>query len=182
MEVKPRFRYSKNRSLYPEQRCPLNRGNRYKDYADVSPGPNFVTPEWRCPKGEVQLFRILQVNIWVSSWVSAIELQIKLQQLMSLDRRISLTWVSSFNYSHKYLLRFIILINPTFLKEGDMGVYGSAVLSFFSSGISVILILMCGIVVSSSPAVCGFSFFWLTVFGKRRSITVLRYCSSGLSF
>ena len=50
---------------------------------------------------------------------------------MSLDRRISLTWVSSFNYSHKYLLRFIILINPTFLKEGDMGVYGIAVLSFF---------------------------------------------------
>ena len=177
MEVKPQFRYSKNISLNPEQRCRLNRGNRYKDYADFSPGPNFVTPEWRCPKGEVQLFRILKVNIWVS----AIELQIKLQQLMSLDRRISLTWVSSFNYSHKYLLRFIILINPTFLKEGDMGVYGSAVLSFFSSGISVILILMCGIAVSSSPAVCGFSSFWLTVFGKR-SITVLRYCSSGLSF
>ena len=65
---------------------------------------------------------------------------------MSLDRRISLTWVSSFNYSHKYPLRFIILINPTFLKEGDMEVYGSAVLSFFSSGISVILILMCGII------------------------------------
>ena len=100
---------------------------------------------------------------------------------MSLDRRISLTWVSSFNYSQKYLLRFIILINPTFLKEGDMEVYGSAVLSFFSSGISVILILMCGIAVSSSPAVCGFSSFWLTVFGKRRSFTVLRYCSFGLS-
>ena len=32
--------------------------------------------------------------------------------------------------------------------EGDMGVYGIAVLSFFSSGISVILILMCGIAVS----------------------------------
>ena len=62
-----------------------------------------------------------------------------------------------------------------------MGVYGIAVLSFFSSGISVILILMCGIAVSSSPAVCGFSSFWLTVFGKRRSFTVLRYCSFGLS-
>ena len=46
-----------------------------------------------------------------------------------------------------------------------MGVYGIAVLSFFSSGISVIWILMCGIAVSSSPAVCGFSSFWLTVFG-----------------
>ena len=62
-----------------------------------------------------------------------------------------------------------------------MGVYGIAVLSFFSSGISVILILMCGIAVSSSRAVCGLSSFWLTVFGKRRSFTVLRYCSFGLS-
>ena len=34
-----------------------------------------------------------------------------------------------------------------------MGVYGIAVLSLFSSSISVILILMCGIAVSSSPAV-----------------------------
>ena len=37
--------------------------------------------------------------------------------------------------------------------EGDMGVYGIAILRFFSSGISVILILTCGIAVSSSPAV-----------------------------
>ena len=44
-------------------------------------------------------------------------------------------------------------------KRGDMGVYGIAVLSIFSSSILVILILMCGIVVSSSPAVCGFSSF-----------------------
>ena len=51
-----------------------------------------------------------------------------------------------------------------------MGVYGIAVLSFFSSGISVILILMCGIAVSSCPAVCGFS-----------SFTVLQYCSFSLS-
>ena len=41
-----------------------------------------------------------------------------------------------------------------------MAVYVIAVLSFFSSGISVILILMCGIAVSSCPAVCGFSSFW----------------------
>ena len=65
--------------------------------------------------------------------------------------------------------------------EGDIGVYGIAVLSFFSSGISVILILMCGITVSSCPAVCGFSSFWATVFDKRRSFTVLRYCSFSLS-
>ena len=62
-----------------------------------------------------------------------------------------------------------------FLGEGDMRVYGIAVLSFFSGGISEILILMCGIAVSSSPAACGFSSFWVTVFGKRRSSTVLRY-------
>ena len=58
------------------------------------------------------------------------------------------------------------------VKEGDMGVYGIAVLGFFSRGISVILILMCGIAVSSSSAVCGFSPFWLTVFGEIRLFTV----------
>ena len=57
--------------------------------------------------------------------------------------------------------------------EGDMGVYGIAVLGFFSCGISVILILTCGIAVSSSSAVCGFSSFWLTVFGEIRLFTVL---------
>ena len=38
-----------------------------------------------------------------------------------------------------------------------MGVYGIAVLGFLSCGISVILIFTCGIAVSSSSAVCGFS-------------------------
>ena len=47
-----------------------------------------------------------------------------------------------------------------------MGFYGIAVLGFFSFGISVILILTYGIVVSSSLAVCGISSFWLTVFGE----------------
>ena len=60
--------------------------------------------------------------------------------------------------------------------EGEMGVYGIAVLSFFSNGISVVLILTSGIAVSSSPA-CGFSSFCLTLFGKRGSFTVLRNCS-----
>ena len=55
---------------------------------------------------------------------------------------------------------------------GDMVVHG---IGFFSSGISVFLILMCGIAVSSSPAVYGFASFWLTVFGKRRAFTVLYY-------
>ena len=66
--------------------------------------------------------------------------------------------------------------------EEDMGVYGIAVLGFFSYGISVILILTCGIAVSSSSAVCGFSSFWLTVFGEIRLFTVLRYRLFALSF
>ena len=45
-------------------------------------------------------------------------------------------------------------------------------MNFFSSGVSVILILKCGIAVSSSPAVSGFSSFWLTATGKRRSFAV----------
>ena len=53
-------------------------------------------------------------------------------------------------------------------QEGEMGVYGMAVLGFFffSCGISVILILTCVIAVSSSLAVCGISSFWVTVFGE----------------
>ena len=52
--------------------------------------------------------------------------------------------------------------------------YCGIVVSCFSNGISVILILMCGIAVSSSPTVvCGVSSFLLTVFGRRRSFTVL---------
>ena len=51
----------------------------------------------------------------------------------------------------------------------------------FWHGISVILILMCGIAVSFSLAAYGFSSFWLTVFGKRRPFTVLRYRSFSLS-
>ena len=54
-------------------------------------------------------------------------------------------------------------------------------IELFFKGISKILILMCGIAVSSSPGVCGFSHFWLTVFSKRRSFMVLRYRSFALS-
>ena len=63
-----------------------------------------------------------------------------------------------------------------------MRVYGIVVLGFFSCGVSVILILTCGIAVSSSSAVCGFSSFWLTVFGEIRLFTVLRYRLFALSF
>ena len=56
------------------------------------------------------------------------------------------------------------------------GTWKFTVLSFFSSSISVILILMCNIAVSStcSLVVCSFSSFWLTIF-ERRSFTVLQY-------
>ena len=43
-----------------------------------------------------------------------------------------------------------ISLNGDWLNEGDMGVNDIAVLGFFSCGISVILILTCGIAVSSS--------------------------------
>ena len=29
--------------------CPFYRGNKNKDYVNIFPGPNFVSPEWRCP-------------------------------------------------------------------------------------------------------------------------------------
>lgn len=48
-------------------------------------------------------------------------------------------------------------------------------MGFFACGISVILILTCGIAVSSSLTVCGISSFWLTVFGEIWLFTVLRY-------
>ena len=57
-------------------------------------------------------------------------------------------------------------------KKYQRGTRGFTVWSFFSNGMSVILILMCGIAVSSSPAACGFLCLWLTVFDKRRSFTV----------
>ena len=50
----------------------------------------------------------------------------------------------------------ILGVIPPYMR----GTWGFTVLSFFSSGISVIL--TCGIAVSSSPAVCGFSSFWIT--------------------
>ena len=46
-----------------------------------------------------------------------------------------------------------------------MGVYGIAVLRFFSCGISVILILTCGVAVSSSS--CGMRFFIILADGIR---------------
>lgn len=64
---------------------------------------------------------------------------------------------------------------PGITRGGTLGFYGIAVLSFLSSVISVILILICGLAISSSPEVCGFSSFWMTVFGKR---SLSRYCGA----
>ena len=63
-----------------------------------------------------------------------------------------------------------------------MGIYGIAVLGFSSCGISVFLILTCGIAVSSTSEVWGLSSFWVTVFGEIRLFTVLRYRLFALSF
>ena len=49
--------------------------------------------------------------------------------------------------------------------QGDIGVFGIAVLANFSCGISVILILNCGITVFSKPAGRVFLAFWSTIVG-----------------
>ena len=49
MEVKSSFRNPEKVSLSPELRCRFSRGNKYKAYVKIFPGPNFVFPEKRCP-------------------------------------------------------------------------------------------------------------------------------------
>ena len=49
MEVKFGFWDPQKVSLSLEKRCPLKRGNNYSGYVNILPGPNIVTPEWRCP-------------------------------------------------------------------------------------------------------------------------------------
>ena len=55
-------------------------------------------------------------------------------------------------------------------------------IDFFFRAVFRYMILLCDVAVSSRLAVCGFSCFWLTVFGKRRSFSALWYCSFALSF
>ena len=50
---------------------------------------------------------------------------------------------------------------------GRRGTLGFAVLANFSCGISVILILNCGIAVFSKPAGCVFFTLWSTIFGTK---------------
>ena len=38
------FKISSN-AISPEYRCPFNGGNRYKHYANIFPGTNFVSPK-----------------------------------------------------------------------------------------------------------------------------------------
>ena len=44
---------SPGRRLKPGSRkrvpFPLNRGNKYKDFVNIFPGPNLMSPEWRGP-------------------------------------------------------------------------------------------------------------------------------------
>ena len=49
MVSKPRFRDPEKVSFLQNRLCPFNRGNKNKDYVNIFPGPNFVSPEWRCP-------------------------------------------------------------------------------------------------------------------------------------
>ena len=49
MDVKLGLWDPENVSLFSEWSCPLNRGNRYKDYMGFFPGPKFVSAEWKCP-------------------------------------------------------------------------------------------------------------------------------------
>ena len=48
MKVKAGFWDQEEVSLFPVQRSPFTRGNRYKDYVNIFPRPNFVSPEWSC--------------------------------------------------------------------------------------------------------------------------------------
>ena len=59
-------------------------------------------------------------------------------------------------------------------KSRKRGPRGFTVLCFFSNGMSVNLILMCGIAVSSSPAACSFLCFWLTSLRKHPFVLALR--------
>ena len=56
MEVKSGFQDPEKSVPFPDKRCPFNRGNKREDYMKIFPGPNFVSPEWRCPEGEVSLY------------------------------------------------------------------------------------------------------------------------------
>ena len=49
MDVKLGLWDPENVPLFSEWSCPLNRGNRYKDYMGFFPGPKFVSAEWKCP-------------------------------------------------------------------------------------------------------------------------------------
>ena len=58
---------------------------------------------------------------------------------------------------------FLIGGSFTTNKEGDIGVCSITVLDNFSCGISVNLILKCGIAVFSKPAGCNFLEFWMVL-------------------
>ena len=76
MEGKPRFRDPEKVSFLLNRLCPFNRGNKNEDYANIFPGPNFVSPEWRCPlnrgspRGEVPLKMVFSTDLgYLDSWI-----------------------------------------------------------------------------------------------------------------
>ena len=74
MDVKPGFWDPENAS--PKQRFPYNRVNRYKNYVNIFPAPNFLSPQWWCPLNRVvskeRLHCIVNVDtqfVWLQ-WAS----------------------------------------------------------------------------------------------------------------
>ena len=73
MEVKFGFWDPQKVSLSLEKRCPWKRGNNYSGYVNILPGPNIVTPEWRCPfnrgvpKERFHCITDLHANTWTQN-------------------------------------------------------------------------------------------------------------------
>ena len=69
MEGKPRIRDPEKVSFLLNRLFPFNRGNKNKDYVNIFPGPNFVSPEWRCPlnrgspREEVPLKMVFSIDL-----------------------------------------------------------------------------------------------------------------------
>ena len=66
---------------------------------------------------------------------------------------------------HLVLMTFIILQFP---DEGDMGIFGVAVLIFFYCGDAVNKISTCGVAVISNPTVCDACVSHAAVFGEMK--------------
>ena len=55
--------------------CPFNRGNKYKDFVNIFPGPKFVSPEWRyCPLNSLgvprERFQCIALLKQIQRWIN----------------------------------------------------------------------------------------------------------------